>query len=69
MQDPFENIYAVVRGTKTFTLLPPADAYRLHMQPFPMARYQQQGLGKLRLAMVEPMQVWHHEHMQVRRSS
>jgi jumonji domain-containing protein 7 len=57
MQDPYENIYAVVRGSKTFTLLPPADAYRLHMQLFPVARYQQHGLGELRLVMQEPKQV------------
>lgn len=28
--DPYENIYMVVRGTKTFTLLPPTEAYCLH---------------------------------------
>lgn len=28
--DPYENIYTVVRGSKTFTLLPPSEAYCLH---------------------------------------
>ena len=50
-------MYAVVRGTKLFTLLPPADAYRLHMQQYSVARYQQHGPGDLRLVMQEPRQV------------
>eukprot|EP00954_Amorphochlora_amoebiformis_P008897 691023-Amorphochlora_amoeboformis.AAC.4 len=25
-RDPYENIYCVIRGSKTFTLLPPSDA-------------------------------------------
>ncbi|BGP15044.1 hypothetical protein JCM10213v2_002999 [Rhodosporidiobolus nylandii] len=29
-KDPYENIYCVVRGTKTFTLLPPTEAYCVH---------------------------------------
>lgn len=28
--DPYENIYTVIRGSKTFTLLPPSEAYCLH---------------------------------------
>lgn len=28
--DPYENIYLVVRGSKTFTLLPPTEFYCLH---------------------------------------
>ncbi|GJN89789.1 hypothetical protein Rhopal_002778-T1 [Rhodotorula paludigena] len=37
--DPYENIYMVVRGTKTFTLLPPTEAYCLHERVFPHATY------------------------------
>lgn len=29
-KDPYENIYMVVRGTKTFTLLPPTEGYCIH---------------------------------------
>lgn len=28
--DPYENCYAVVRGTKTFVLLPPIEYYCIH---------------------------------------
>jgi Cupin-like domain len=28
--DPYENCYAVVRGTKTFVLLPPIEYYCVH---------------------------------------
>jgi jumonji domain-containing protein 7 len=32
--DLYENLYVVVRGSKTFTLLPPHDNHRLDMRPF-----------------------------------
>ena len=38
--DPFENLYAVVAGSKTFSLLPPADAYRMALRTHPTAVYQ-----------------------------
>ncbi|GAA5904713.1 hypothetical protein JCM6882_008354 [Rhodosporidiobolus microsporus] len=38
-KDPYENIYLVVRGTKTFTLMPPVEGYCLHEQLFPHATY------------------------------
>ncbi|KAG0661517.1 hypothetical protein C6P46_003929 [Rhodotorula mucilaginosa] len=38
-KDPYENIYTVIRGSKTFTLLPPSEAYCLHEQVFPHGRY------------------------------
>ncbi|BGP23844.1 phospholipase A2 [Rhodotorula toruloides] len=38
-KDPYENIYMVVRGSKTFTLLAPTEAYCLHEQLFPHATY------------------------------
>ncbi|CAE6397141.1 unnamed protein product [Rhizoctonia solani] len=37
--DPYENIYAVVRGAKHFTLLPPTEGYTLHEQRVPHAKY------------------------------
>ncbi|KAL3150254.1 hypothetical protein ABBQ32_000107 [Trebouxia sp. C0010 RCD-2024] len=36
-KDHYENIYAVVTGEKTFTLLPPCDAYRMHLAQYPIA--------------------------------
>ena len=44
-KDPYENLYAVVRGTKTFLLLPPCEAYRLHVQRFPVHQYAEAGGG------------------------
>ncbi|KAL8290299.1 hypothetical protein RQP46_003238 [Phenoliferia psychrophenolica] len=38
-KDPYENIYLVVRGSKTFTLLPPSEFYCLHEREFPSASY------------------------------
>ncbi|KXZ56896.1 hypothetical protein GPECTOR_1g808 [Gonium pectorale] len=37
--DHYENLYAVLRGTKTFTLLPPCDAYRMYLTRAPAASY------------------------------
>ncbi len=39
-KDPYENLYAVVAGAKTFTLLPPCDVYRLAMRPYRSATYR-----------------------------
>lgn len=36
-KDHYENLYAVVTGEKTFTLLPPCDAYRMHLAQYPVA--------------------------------
>ena len=38
-KDHYENLYAVLSGEKTFTLLPPYDFYRLYLQQLPVARY------------------------------
>ncbi|KAG2442712.1 hypothetical protein HXX76_002795 [Chlamydomonas incerta] len=38
-KDHYENLYAVVRGTKVFTLLPPCDAFRMRLRRFPAASY------------------------------
>ena len=39
-RDFYENMYGMVAGSKTFTLLPPCDSYRLHKQHVPVARYR-----------------------------
>lgn len=38
-KDPYENIYLVIRGSKTFTLLPPTEFYSLHEKLFTHAQY------------------------------
>lgn len=42
-KDHYENVYAVVAGTKVFTLLPPCDAYRLALASLPAASFQPDG--------------------------
>jgi len=41
--DPYENIYTVVRGSKTFTLLPPTEGWCLAERPYPHAQYRRTG--------------------------
>lgn len=36
-KDHYENLYAVVTGEKIFTLLPPCDAYRMHLEHYALA--------------------------------
>ncbi|CAO3659635.1 unnamed protein product [Umbelopsis ramanniana] len=48
-KDPYENCYAVVRGTKTFVLLPPIEYYCVHESSFPCATYVLDPNGKLKL--------------------
>jgi len=38
-QDPYENFYCVVAGSKTFELYPPTDAYYLPKLPYKQGRY------------------------------
>lgn len=38
-KDHYENLFAVLRGSKIFTLLPPNDVYRLSLQDFEVAQY------------------------------
>ncbi|GAA5970605.1 hypothetical protein JCM21900_004800 [Sporobolomyces salmonicolor] len=38
-KDPYENLYLVLRGSKTFTLLPPTEAYCVHERLYPHAAY------------------------------
>ncbi|KAI0677364.1 Clavaminate synthase-like protein [Trametes maxima] len=37
--DPYENIYTVIRGSKTFTLLPPTEGWFLEERRYPHATY------------------------------
>ncbi|KAJ7700096.1 Clavaminate synthase-like protein [Mycena rosella] len=37
--DPYENIYTVVRGSKHFTLLPPAEGWCLQERMYPHAKW------------------------------
>jgi jumonji domain-containing protein 7 len=37
--DNYENVYAVIRGSKTLTLLPPWDVHRLRRADVPVGRY------------------------------
>ena len=39
-RDHYENIYCVIAGTKTFTLLPPADGHRLRHRKAPAAVFK-----------------------------
>lgn len=39
-RDHYENMYCMVRGNKTFRLLPPMDAYRMRLKRWRMATYQ-----------------------------
>lgn len=45
-KDHYENIYSVVRGTKTFTLLPPSDAPFLQEVMLPTWQYGQKPSGE-----------------------
>ncbi|EFJ41711.1 hypothetical protein VOLCADRAFT_107592 [Volvox carteri f. nagariensis] len=38
-KDHYDNLYAVIRGTKLFTLLPPCDVYRMYLTRCPAAVY------------------------------
>lgn len=39
----------VLRGTKTFTLLPPSAAFRMHIEKYRTAKYERNGEGTLEL--------------------
>jgi len=53
-KDHYDNLYAVISGSKTFTLLPPAEVYRMHLQRCRLAEYVRGADGTLRAAPVEP---------------
>lgn len=42
-KDPYENVYSVVRGCKTFTLFPPCDRLHLRYKHYPLSRYDENG--------------------------
>ena len=39
-RDHYENVYCVLSGSKTFTLLPPCDAWRMKPRKAPRARFE-----------------------------
>ena len=39
-KDHYENLYAVITGEKTFTLLPPCDVHRMHLAHYPVAVFK-----------------------------
>ncbi|CAK9071393.1 unnamed protein product [Durusdinium trenchii] len=53
-KDPYENLYLVVRGTKLFTLLPPASAPFLHEEEVPAASYVRNDSGQLEVVLDNP---------------
>jgi hypothetical protein len=46
-KDHYENMYAVIRGEKHFTLLPPFDLAFLHQGQYRQARYQKKQVSKV----------------------
>eukprot|EP00775_Hariotina_reticulata_P000189 gene189-381_t len=40
-KDHYENLYCVIRGAKVFHLLPPTDVYRMGLQLYPSAQFQE----------------------------
>eukprot|EP01083_Nonionella_stella_P050743 134888_1 len=53
-QDPYENIYAVIAGSKHFTLLPPTDLPWLHRTKFRKGKYFKEDDGNWRIITSEP---------------
>eukprot|EP00943_MAST-04B_sp_MAST-4B-sp1_P001363 g1363.t1 len=46
-QDPYENFYTVIKGTKIFTLYPPSDVGYLYEKMYPTASYVRDENNKL----------------------
>lgn len=61
-QDPYENLYVVLRGEKIFTLLPPEDVWRMYVQERPCAKHVRREDGTYAVVRVEPTQAvpWSH---------
>ena len=62
--DLYDNLYAVVRGTKVFTLLPPQEGASLRRRPYRSATYARdddggEGASGLRLVADEPRTTVH----------
>lgn len=45
--DPYENVYAVIRGAKIFTLFPPTEGWCLQEREYPHARWIRDSSGQL----------------------
>ncbi|KAJ3479826.1 hypothetical protein NLI96_g8785 [Meripilus lineatus] len=43
--DPYENVYCVIRGSKTFTLLPPTEGWCMRERTYPHAKYERTTRG------------------------
>ena len=56
--DPYENIYAVLRGEKRFTLLPPTDVHRLYRREVPVGRHVQDAGGDWHVRLDDSMTIW-----------
>lgn len=52
--DHYENLYAVIRGTKIFHLLPPSDMYRMNIRNYPLAKYKLQPASNQPQSAVSP---------------
>ncbi|KAI8149323.1 putative pla2g4b [Fennellomyces sp. T-0311] len=53
-KDPYENCYAVLRGKKTFVLLPPSEYYCMHESIYPTAIYTPTESGSYELKPLDP---------------
>lgn len=56
-KDHYENLYAQIRGTKIFTLLPPCEVYRMHMRTYPAATYAPGAGGRLVPVLQQPQRM------------
>eukprot|EP01025_Chloroclados_australasicus_P060212 TRINITY_DN7709_c0_g1_i1.p2 TRINITY_DN7709_c0_g1~~TRINITY_DN7709_c0_g1_i1.p2 ORF type:complete len:289 (+),score=12.50 TRINITY_DN7709_c0_g1_i1:201-1067(+) len=52
-KDHYENFYAVLRGTKLFTVLPPCSVWRMHLNTYDSAQYHMEN-NQLCIKMNEP---------------
>lgn len=57
-KDHYENIYAVIKGTKKFTLLPPTDAPWLYEQLYRTGTYQQRADGTFDIELTDEKRPW-----------
>lgn len=56
--DNYENLYAVLRGEKHFTLLPPTDVHRLYRCEVPVARHCQSEGGAWHVDLCGGVTTW-----------
>ncbi|KAL4262044.1 Cupin-like domain 8 [Pleurotus pulmonarius] len=55
--DPYENVYTVIRGAKHFTLLPPTDSCYLQERAYPHATYTRPNLSSQELILTPSLSV------------